>query len=143
MQNVDVQFLLPMSHINCPQIVTMAISADERAFFIALGARIAELRKSQGITQMQMAETLGVSQQTINSYEVARRRLPVSALPTLADILGTTVDELLGGTAGTKKNKRGPMPKLQRQIEQVARLPKTKQKFVSEMLETVIQQAVH
>ncbi len=39
--------------------------------------------------------------------------------------------------------KRGPMPKLQRQIEQVALLPKAKQKFVSEMLETVIQQAAH
>ncbi|WP_199775610.1 hypothetical protein [Microbulbifer pacificus] len=39
--------------------------------------------------------------------------------------------------------KRGPAPKLQRQIEQVALLPKAKQKFVSEMLETVIQQASH
>lgn len=35
------------------------------------------------------------------------------------------------------------MPKLQSQIEQVALLPKAKQKFVSEMLETVIQQAAH
>lgn len=36
--------------------------------------------------------------------------------------------------------KRGPMPKLQRQIEQLALLPKAKQKFVSEMLDTVIHQ---
>lgn len=71
----------------------MAISPDERAFFAELGARIAELRKAQGVTRIQMAEALGVSQQTVNSYEVARRRVPVSALPVLARLLG---DGLLG-----------------------------------------------
>lgn len=35
------------------------------------------------------------------------------------------------------------MPKLQRQIEQVALLPKAKQKFAMDMLDTVIQQAAH
>lgn len=43
-----------------------------------------------------LAETLDVSQQTINSYEVARRRVPVSALPTLAILFEVSVDELLG-----------------------------------------------
>ena len=62
----------------------MAISANERAFFERLGTRVAELRRTQNITQVEMAATLGVSQQTINSYEVGRRRIPVSALPTLA-----------------------------------------------------------
>jgi DNA-binding transcriptional regulator YiaG len=44
----------------------MAISANERAFFERLGTRVAELRRSQNITQVEMAATLGVSQQTIN-----------------------------------------------------------------------------
>lgn len=130
-----------MQHVKLPEIATMAISSDERAFFVELGARIAELRKAQGITQIQMAEALGVSQQTVNSYEVARRRVPVSALPILARLFHVTTDELLGEERGKQTgSKRGPMPKLQRQIEQVARLPRTKQKFVSEMLDTVIQQ---
>jgi DNA-binding XRE family transcriptional regulator len=47
---------------------------EDRAFFIALGERIAALRKTQQITQVQLAETLGVSQQTLQSYEVGRRR---------------------------------------------------------------------
>jgi hypothetical protein len=61
--------------------------------------------------------------------------------PMLTQLFGMSVDELMGfkDTAA----KRGPMPKLQRQIEQVALLPKAKQKFVSEMLDTVIQQAAH
>jgi transcriptional regulator with XRE-family HTH domain len=132
----------PMSHVKLPEIVNMAISPDERAFFVELGARVAELRKAQGITQIQMAEALGVSQQTINSYEVGRRRIPVSTLPILASLLTTSIDELLLGEKGKKaSNKRGPTSKLQQQMERVSLLPRAKQKFVMEMIDTVIQQA--
>jgi transcriptional regulator with XRE-family HTH domain len=118
----------------------MAISASERAFFERLGARVSELRKAQNITQVEMAQTLGVSQQTINSYEVGRRRIPVSALPTLARSLGVSLEELLGEDAGATK-KRGPAPKLQQQIERIQQLPRTQQRFVMQMLDTVIAQA--
>jgi len=66
----------------------MAISADETAFFVQLGARVAELRRIEGMTQVQLAELLGVSQQTVNSYGVGRRRIPVSTLPVLASTPG-------------------------------------------------------
>lgn len=129
-----------MRQFKLPEMTSMAISPDERAFFVTLGARIAELRKTQGITQIQMAEALGVSQQTVNSYEVARRRVPVSALPILAKLFNISIDELLGETE-KPSNKRGPASKLQQQIEKVNLLPRAKQKFVSEMLDTVLQQA--
>ena len=129
-----------MQHIKLSEIATMAISPDERAFFVELGARIADFRKAQGITQIQMAEALGVSQQTVNSYEVARRRVPVSALPILGRLFNITVDELLGEQATKTNGKRGPASKLQQQIERVNLLPRSKQKFVIEMIETVIQQ---
>jgi transcriptional regulator with XRE-family HTH domain len=118
----------------------MAISSSERAFFERLGARVADLRKAQNITQVEMAKTLSVSQQTINSYEVGRRRIPVSALPTLARSLGVSLEELLGDDAGAAK-KRGPAPKLQQQIERIQQLPRTQQRFVMQMLDTVLQQA--
>ncbi len=129
--------------MDCPSNlggVPMAISANERAFFTRLGARVAELRKLVGITQVQMADTLGVSQQTINSYEVGRRRIPVSALHALARALGVALEELIGAEAGAAK-KRGPAPKLQQQIERIQQLPRTQQKFVMQMLDTVLQQA--
>jgi transcriptional regulator with XRE-family HTH domain len=115
----------------------MAISANERAFFERLGTRVAELRRTQNITQVEMAATLGVSQQTINSYEVGRRRIPVSALPTLARSLAVSLEELFGGDASATK-KRGPAPKLQQQIERIQQLPRTQQRFVMQMLDTVI-----
>jgi transcriptional regulator with XRE-family HTH domain len=129
-----------MKHVKLTEIAIMAISQDERAFFVQLGAQVAELRKAQGITQIQMAETLGVSQQTVNSYEVARRRIPVSALPILAKVLTVSIDELLGETVQETNGKRGPVSKLQQQIDRVSQLPRSKQKFVIEMIDTVIQQ---
>jgi transcriptional regulator with XRE-family HTH domain len=119
---------------------TVAISQDERAFFTQLGARVAELRKAQNITQVQLAETLGVSQQTINAYEAGHRRIPVSSLPRLADTLSVSIEELIGVPQTASGKKRGPPPKLQQQIERLQQLPKPQQRFVMQMLETVLAQ---
>ena len=55
-----------------------------------------------------------------------------------AQVFGTSVDELLGIDSGRRK--RGPTPKLQRQIEAIQKLPRTQQRFVMQMLDTVLQQ---
>ena len=73
-----------MSHVDLFRVPAVAISKNERAFFKRLGARVAELRKARDITQVQVAEHLGVSQQTANAYDTGYRRMPVSALPPLA-----------------------------------------------------------
>ena len=72
------------------------------------------------------------------SFEAGRRKVSIALLPILAKLFGISTDELLG--LRDKPSKRGPTPKLQRQIEQLSLLPRTKQKFVMEMLETVIKQ---
>lgn len=120
---------------------TMTISTEERDFFVAMGKRIAALRRSNNVTQVQLAEALGVSQQTLQSYEVGRRRIPVSAMPVVARTLSVSLDELFGSEAKAARGKRGPASKLAQQIEVVTQLPKAKQQFVSQMIETVIAQA--
>ena len=112
---------------------------DERAFFKALGGRIAVLRKESGITQVQLAEAMDVSQQTVASWEVGRRGVPVSNLPLLARTLGVSVEALIGEK--TAPAKRGPTPKLQQQVERLSRLPQAKQRVVMEMLEGFLNQA--
>lgn len=119
--------------------IPVALSKQELAFFARLGARIAQLRKQHGITQVQLAETLGVSQQTITAYEVGRRRIQVSALPVIAQALGVNVEALIVETP--KPGKRGPAPKLQQQLERVQALPKAKQRLVSEVLDSLLAQA--
>lgn len=120
---------------------SMTISTEERDFFVAMGERIATLRRANNVTQVQLAEALGVSQQTLQSYEVGRRRIPVSALPVVASTLAVSLDELFGAEAKAARGKRGPASKLAQQIEVVSQLPKAKQQFVSQMIETVIAQA--
>lgn len=119
---------------------TTVNSKDER-FFKSMGARIAQARKDQGLTQQQVADELGIAQQTLAHYESGRLRLPASMLPVLAQMLGQTVDELLGQEKA--KGKRGPTPRLQQQIDRISQLPKTKQLFVMEMLDMVIAQTGH
>ena len=118
-----------------------AVTPDEKVFYQTLGQRIAGLRKEQNITQVQLAETLGIAQQTLAHYEVGRLRVAVAMLPTLAKALSIPIEELLGEEGQVSKGKRGPAPKLQQQLEQISQLPKAKQRFVMDMLDTVLQQA--
>jgi transcriptional regulator with XRE-family HTH domain len=115
------------------------VSPEDKRFFKEIGARIAQQRKAQNLTQQQLAERLGLSQQMVASYEVGRRRVPISLLAPLAKALAVPVDTLLGISTGAAR--RGPVPKLHQQIERISQLPRPKQRFVMEMLETVIAQA--
>jgi len=113
------------------------MTTDETIFFQALGARIAGLRKDLDLTQQQLADLLGVSQQMVASYEVGRRRVPISLLPSLARVLGTTMEGLIGDES-KRSGKRGPAPKLQLQLEQVNRLPKAKQLAIAQVLDSML-----
>lgn len=123
----------------------MAISDDERAFFIALGQRIAEQRKARAITQVQLAEQLGISQQAMNSFEKGRRRVPVSLLPVIAQALDTTLDALVAdNTAPAIKaapRKRGPQKKIQQQLERIEALPKSEQRVIVKVLDSMLAQS--
>jgi transcriptional regulator with XRE-family HTH domain len=114
---------------------------DDKDFFKQLGARIAQLRKERGLTQVQLAEILGISQQQMASFEVGRRKLAVSALLPLAQALTVTLEELVGQPVEKPKSKRGPVPKLQQQLDTISALPKSQQRFVMQVLETVLAQA--
>ena len=117
-----------------------AMNTRDQEFFKELGERIANARKANGLTQQQLAEALGIAQQTLAHYEGGRSRLPISMLPALSQLLTLSFDELMGQTVNSRGGKRGPMSRLQQQIAEIERLPKTKQQFVSQMLDTVLAQ---
>lgn len=118
----------------------MTISHQERTFFVELGARIARLRKQCSVTQVQLAEALAISQQTLQAYEVGRRRIPVSALPIVARTLSVSLEALFGTEELAVPRKRGPSPRWQRQFEAIEQLPKMQQRFVVQMIDTVLAQ---
>ena len=119
----------------------LAVNIKDESFFKDLGMRVAQARKERNITQVQLAATLGIAQQTLAHYEGGRLRLPASLLPALAQELQLPVEALLGQPSTAKAAvKRGPAPKLAQHMERISALPKTQQKFVMQMIETVLAQ---
>lgn len=126
-----------------PEISTLSIIMTEQAqqqFFKELGERIAKLRKARGLSQTGLGKEVGLSQQMIADYESGQKlHLPLCRILDLAEALQVDVTELLG-TGVAAGRKPGPSSKMEQQISQVRRLPKSKQKFVSEFLDTILQQ---
>lgn len=78
---------------------------------VKIGKFIAERRKSENLTQMQLAEKLGITDRAISKWETGRA-MPDSALMLeLCDILKISVNDLLSGEKiaveqGDKKNEQ-------------------------------------
>ena len=62
---------------------------------ITLGTMIATLRKEQGMTQLELAEKMGVTDKAVSKWERDFSCPDVNSLPKLAEIFGVTVDELM------------------------------------------------
>jgi transcriptional regulator with XRE-family HTH domain len=60
------------------------------------GERLIALRKTRGLTQVQLAERIGSTQRAVSRYETIADRAPVPVLARLAQALGVSTDELLG-----------------------------------------------
>jgi len=103
------------------------------------GTRLSSFRKAASLSQSELASSVGIPQRTLSFYERKADHLPSNLLPRLATVLGVSIDDLLGLSDHGKK--RGPKSKLERQFEAVQNLPRTKQKFVSEFLDTMLSQA--
>lgn len=115
------------------------MATKEKTFYEALGRRIAERRRAQDITQVQLAATLGIAQQTMAHYEGGVSRIAVATLAQLATALNTTIEDLIGAPAKRGTGKRGPAPKIQQQLEQIEALPKAKQRAIAQVLDSMLQ----
>jgi transcriptional regulator with XRE-family HTH domain len=60
------------------------------------GARLAELRKAAGYTQVQLADEIGISQRMISYYEKTDDHPIAKVLRHFAQALEVSTDELLG-----------------------------------------------
>ncbi|HET7662748.1 MAG TPA: helix-turn-helix transcriptional regulator [Rhodanobacteraceae bacterium] len=114
------------------------MTTNKQSFYAVLGRRIAERRKALGITQVQLAETLGIAQQTMAHYEGGVSRIAVETLTQLAVALQTNVEELIGTQTKHRAGKRGPAPRIQQQLERVSQLPRARQRMVSEVLDSLL-----
>ncbi len=117
---------------------TPRIKAESRAYFRALGMRIAVLRKEQGMTQAELARALGVSQQTVFAYELGDRRVSVLILVKLACVFDMSVDEL-SGTKMPARPTRRLSPAGLRHADRYQQLRKTEQRFVKKIIDVLLE----
>ena len=106
-----------------------------------IGARIARLRRDKGMTQTELAEALGVSQPVVSDYENDVIKVSGETVIQLAQVLGSSADEILGleklaRTTTAIKNRR-----LYRQLQSIDRLPKRDQQALLRTIDAFLSKA--
>ena len=84
----------------------MVSAGDDMRYEMMKFENIRSLRIDNGLTQKQVAQILGISQNTYSQDEVGVLNYPVDAIVKLADYYGVSTDYLLGRT-----NVKDPYPK--------------------------------
>lgn len=74
---------------------------DDNMFNMAkIGANIAKFRKEKGLTQMGLANELGISFQAVSNWERGLSCPDISKLGELSELLGVSIDEILDNRNG-------------------------------------------
>lgn len=71
----------------------------------AFGEMVSHLRKERGMTQLELAEKMGVTDKAVSKWERGISYPDVSSMPRLAEILGVSVDELMQNNSGKENGK--------------------------------------
>jgi transcriptional regulator with XRE-family HTH domain len=96
------------------------------------GQFIAELRKSSGLTQQDVARHLGITDKTVSKWECGKGYPDITIIPALAELFHVTSDEILLGERIKKDiEERKPPESRKKQIEY---LLKTKRHTINNLL---------
>ena len=69
-----------------------------------IGTVIKELREKNKMTQLELAEKLGVSDKTISKWETAKGFPDITLLETIAEVFSVSVAELFSGNTVNNSN---------------------------------------
>ena len=70
-----------------------------------IGEIISSLRKEKGMTQTDLAEKMNVTDKAVSKWERNLSCPDINSIPKLAEVLGTTVEELLNAQTKKEDNK--------------------------------------
>lgn len=72
----------------------------------SLGMMITSLRKENGMTQLELAEKMGVTDKAVSKWERDLSCPDVNTIPKLAELFGISVDELMQIKSETQEEKK-------------------------------------
>ncbi len=102
-----------------------------------IARRITELREEQGFSMRKLAERSGVSQSFISSIESGQKQPTLDSLVKLADGLGITLIELLGGEPAAKSLP----PNLQDLLANARQLTPTQLESLNQFVRSMLQRS--
>ena len=107
----------------------------------SFGRRLARLRKERGITQVEIAERVGIIQAIVSDYERDKLRLNAEMIVRFARALDITTDELL--KAGEESTPLQPKTnsRILRRMEKIESLPVGQQSTLLRTIDTFLKGA--
>lgn len=100
---------------------------------MSVAIRLLTVRRQHGLTQLQMAERVGLHVNQIRRYEAGDAQPSLEALKKIALALNVSIDSLVFDDA-----ERGPSNDLALQFEAVSQLPSAERNVVKEVLDGLI-----
>ena len=98
------------------------------------GTRLHSARQQAGLSQLQIANALGITQPSYADWERRSVALKPEYLPKLAELLGVSVDYLVGKDPA-KRPPAAPTGRARQVFDAVLKLPRKQQAKVVEMAE--------
>lgn len=102
------------------------------------GSRLASLRKAAGFTQVELAAEVGITQRMVAYYEAPGAQPPAHLLPQLAQVLGVSVDVLLG-LAEPRRPKKIATNRLERRLLEIEKLDPKAKRQITQLLDSFIE----
>lgn len=92
--------------------------------------RLIKLRKRRGLTQVQLAEAVGITRETLSNYELGRAHLNDDTIIRFVEILKTSADEILGLTKESNMATGTASIRFVRRMQKIDELSPTDQKAI-------------
>lgn len=108
--------------------------------FKGFGPRLAQIRKSRGITQEELGKKLAVSTRVVAYYEDESAQPPGALLIELARVLAVSTDELLGLKTAPKVDPN--TARILRRVHQIEKLSVSDQRAVFKFIDALLKSRI-
>ena len=138
---VNGDFAMPFTLVSVMARIGAEETDSTKAWHLALGQRLAQLRKLRGLSQEELARRVGAIQVVISDYENGKTRLFAETAVRFAAALDVPVQELLqvSKPVAVEPAAHKPSRKLLRRMEQIERLPRRKQTALLTTIDTFLE----
>lgn len=104
----------------------------------SFGERLAQLRKTAGYTQVEFAAELDITQRMVAYYEAPDAQAPAHLLPQMVQVLGVSVDVLLG-LSEIRSPRRIATNRLERRLLEIDKFDTKAKRQITQLLDSFIE----